>query len=78
MLAGQTGVRTMDRKMGYDDWDKVVVACEKEFTLINNTRISMEVAEQCQKVTYKLALKEREKYPEPEKGVTSTEEKENL
>jgi len=75
MQAGQIGVRTMDREMGYDDWDTVVIACEKEFKLINNTRISMNVAEQCQKVTYELALKERDKYPKPE---PKEEEKENL
>jgi len=57
----------MSKEMGYEDWDKVCVACEKEFELINKTRISMSVAEKCQKETYKLALKERAKFPEPEK-----------
>jgi hypothetical protein len=63
----------MSREMGYKDWDKVVKACEKEFDLINNTRISMSVAEQCQKVTYELALKERAKYPEPKEEKKSDE-----
>jgi len=56
----------MHKNIGYADWDVVVKACEKEFSLIDKTRISMDVAEQCQRVTYKLALKERAKYPEPE------------
>ena len=55
----------MSREMGYADWDIVCKACEKEFSLIDNTRISMDVAEQCQKKTYELALKERAKYPKP-------------
>lgn len=75
MQAVQTGARTMDRDTDYNDWDVVVIACEKEFTLINNTRISMDIAEQCQKVTYKLALEERAKYPKPEQ---EEEEKENI
>lgn len=57
----------MSKEIGYLDWDKVVKACEKEFELIDKTRISMNVAEQCQKVTYDLALTERGKYLEPEK-----------
>jgi hypothetical protein len=56
----------MSKEIGYEDWDKVCKACEKEFTLIDQTRISMDVAEQCQRVTYDLACKERAKYPEPE------------
>lgn len=66
MLVVQHGQRTMS-ELGYKNWDVVVKACEKEFDLIDRTRISMDVAEQCQRVTYKLALKERDKYPEPEK-----------
>ena len=61
-----SGRKTMHKNIGYADWDVVVKACEKEFSLIDKTRISMDVAEQCQRVTYKLALKERAKYPEPE------------
>ena len=56
-----------NREITYNDWDNVVQACEKEFKLIDDTRISMGIAEQCQRVTYELALKERAKYPEPEK-----------
>lgn len=59
------GQRTMSKEIGYEDWDKVVKACEKEFALIDNTRVSMSVAEQCQRETYELALKERAKYPKP-------------
>ena len=66
MQVVQHGERNMNKVIGYDSWDKVVKACEKEFDLIAVTRISMSVAEQCQKVTYKLALKERARYPEPE------------
>lgn len=58
------GLRTMN-KLGYADWDVVVKACEKEFSLIDRTRNSMDVAEQCQKVTYELAKKERDKFPKP-------------
>jgi len=65
----QHGQRTMS-KIGYADWDVVVKACEREFGLIDKTRISMTVAEQCQKVTHELALKERSKYPEPPKPKT--------
>ncbi len=65
MLAVRHGERTMSKEIGYADWDVVVKACEKEFELIGRTRISMSVAEQCQKATYKLALKERAKYPVP-------------
>ena len=57
----------MSKEEGYEEWDKVVVACEKEFKLIDDTRISMDVAGKCQRVTYELALKERDKYPKPEK-----------
>ena len=64
----------MSKEIGYADWDKVCKACEKEFDLIDKTRISMDVAEQCQKITYKLALKERAKYPEPEAVEEKTEE----
>ena len=60
------GQRTMSKEIGYADWDVVVKACEREFSLIDKTRISMNVAEQCQRVTYELAKKERAKYPEPE------------
>ena len=56
-------------QLSYENWDKVVVACEKEFKLIDDTRKSMSVAEQCQRVTYELALKERDKYPKPEEPV---------
>ena len=66
MLKVQHGLRTMNNDIDYPAWDRVVKACEKEFELIKNTRVSMDVAEQCQRVTYKLALKERAKYPEPE------------
>lgn len=52
-------------EIGWEDWDRVVKACEKEFALIDKTRISMDIAEKCQKVTYKLALKKRAKFPEP-------------
>ena len=65
MLVVQPGQRTMSKEIGHEHWDKVVKACEKEFELIDNTRCSMGVAEQCQKVTYALALKERAKYPKP-------------
>ena len=61
------GQRTMSKEIGYADWDVVVQACEREFGLIDKTRISMDVAEQCQEVTYELALKERKKYPKPPK-----------
>jgi len=63
--AAQHGERNMSREIGYEDWDIVVQACEKEFALIDKTRISMDVAEQCQRETHKLALKERAKYPVP-------------
>lgn len=56
----------MSRETRYEDWDNVCKACEKEFELIDNTRISMNIAEQCQKVTYELAKKERARFPEPE------------
>ena len=61
------GKRTMSKEIGYENWDRVCKACEKEFKLIDETRCSMAVAEQCQKVTYELALKERAKFPEPKK-----------
>ena len=66
MQADLHGQRTMSKEIGYADWDVVVKACEKEFSLIDRTRISMDVAEQCQKVTYELAKKMRVKYPKPE------------
>ncbi len=59
----------MSKEIGYEDWDIVVKACEKEFALIDKTRISMDVAEQCQRTTHKLALEQRDKFPEPEKEV---------
>jgi len=59
----------MSKEIGYSDWDVVCKACEKEFSLIDRTRISMDVAEQCQKVTYELAKVERAKFPEPKKEV---------
>ena len=65
MQVAHHGERTMSKEIGYKHWDTVVKACEKEFKLIDETRCSMSVAEQCQKVTYKLALKERAKYPTP-------------
>ena len=55
----------MSKEIGYEHWDRVVQACEKEFELIDETRCSMSVAEQCQKVTYTLALKERAKFKKP-------------
>ena len=60
----------MSKEIGYDDWDIVCKACEKEFSLIDKTRISMNVAEKCQKTTYELALKERAKYPKPKEKLT--------
>ena len=66
MQAVHIGGKNMPKEIGYADWDKVCVACEKEFALIDNTRISMDVAEQCQRATYKLACEERAKYPKPE------------
>ena len=65
MLVVHHGQRTMSKEIGYADWDIVVKACEKEFELIDKTRISMTVAEQCQRATYELAKKERAKYPYP-------------
>jgi len=59
------GERTMSKEVGYEDWDKVCKACEKEFELIDRTRISMDIAEQCQRITYEFALKERAKFPKP-------------
>ncbi len=67
MQVVQIGERNMSKEIGYEDWDTVCVACEKEFELIDRTRISMSVAEQCQRVTYELAKKERAKYPKPAK-----------
>ena len=55
----------MSKEIGYENWDVVVKACEKEFELIDKTRVSMSVAEQCQRVTYDLAREERAKYPKP-------------
>ena len=73
--AALPGQRTMSKEIGYADWDRVCKACEKEFSLIDRTRKSMDVAEQCQKVTYKLALMERKKYPKPaEKPDSSSEQ----
>ena len=69
MLIIQHGGRNMSKEIGYSDWDVVCKACEKEFSLIDRTRISMDVAEQCQKVTYELAKVERAKFPEPKKEV---------
>lgn len=63
----------MSKEIGYTDWDKVCKACEKEFDLIDTTRVAMNVAEQCQRITYKLALKERAKFPEPEPEDNSME-----
>ncbi len=63
----QNGQRNMSKEIGYDDWDKVVKGCLKEFELIEVTRIAMDVAEQCQRVTYKYALKQRNKLPKPKK-----------
>ena len=65
MQAEHRGERNMSKEIGWEDWNIVVEACEKEFALIDKTRISMAVAEQCQRATYKLAVKEREKYPKP-------------
>ena len=65
MQVARPGERTMSKEIGYEDWDKVCKACEKEFELIDQTRISMNVAEQCQRVTYNLAVKERDKFPKP-------------
>ena len=64
MQADLHGERNMSKE-GYEDWDKVVKACEKEFDLIAKTRISMGIAEKCQRVTYELASVERDKYPKP-------------
>jgi hypothetical protein len=61
----------MSKEIGYNDWDKVCKACEKEFDLIDTTRVSMDVAEQCQRITYKLALKKRAEFPEPKPVKTS-------
>ena len=58
------GQRTIS-EIGYEDWDVVVKACEKEFELIDRTRKSMDVAEQCQIVTYELAKKMRANFPKP-------------
>ncbi len=57
--------KTISKEIGYKDWDIVCKACEKEFELIDKTRISMSVAEQCQRATYALALLERDKFPKP-------------
>lgn len=65
MQLAQHGQRNMSKEIGYEDWDKVVKACEKEFALIDKTTISMSVAEKCQRVTYEFAKKERAKFPEP-------------
>ena len=65
MQVEHLGLRIMSKEISYENWDKVVKACEKEFNLIDETRKSMDVAEQCQRVTHKLALKERDKYPKP-------------
>ena len=65
MLKVLHGQNNMNNDIDYPAWDRVVKACEKEFELIKNTRVSMDVAEQCQEVTYELALKERAKFPEP-------------
>ena len=67
MLVVHHGQRTMSKEVGYEDWDKVVKACEKEFDLIDNTTKAMDVAEQCQRATYELAKKERAKFPKPKK-----------
>ena len=64
------GERTMSdsntsKEIGYEDWDEVVKVCEKEFELIDKTRIQMDIAEKLKKSDYDLALKERAKYPKP-------------
>lgn len=64
----------MSKEIGYEDWDKVCKACEKEFDLIETTRVAMDVAEQCQRITYELACNEREKYPKPEEEEEKTED----
>ena len=73
MQVDHHGERTMSKEIGYEDWDIVCKACEKEIDLIDKTRISMRVAEQCQRATYELAKKERAKCPKPKE-----EKKENL
>lgn len=60
------GEKTMSKEIGYEDWDVVCKACENEFALIDKTRISMDVAEKCQRVTYQLAKLERDKFEKPE------------
>ena len=74
MQAVLHGQINMNKDIGYADWDKVVKACEKEFELIDKTRISMDVAERCQRVTHKLALKERDKFPKPDDEAASSSE----
>ena len=61
-------------RLGYEDWDKIVVAKEESLKVIDANKRNIEVGEIVEDLVLQRALMERDKYPKP---VTETMDEEN-
>lgn len=59
--------------LGYEEWNKVVEDCDRQFDQIAATRKNMILAEMIQKKIKSFALIERRKFPEPAIKMEETE-----
>ena len=63
-------------RLGYEDWDKIVVAKEESLNLIDANKRNIEVGEIIENLVLKRAIKERNKYPKPQLDTMPEEDKE--
>ena len=54
----------------WEDWNKVVEDCDRQFAQIEATRKNMILAEKIQQKIKSFAIQERRKFPEPAKKET--------
>ena len=57
----------MSNKVDYNDWDLIVQKAEANLEILDGNMRRAEVGEICEKENLAFALRERDKYPKPEK-----------
>ena len=60
--------------VGYEDWDKIVKAKEESLKMIEANERNLEVGRLIETESLRIALRQRNKYPEPAKETMAEDE----